>query len=319
MKYKEYTGIILGALYGTVMRVVMNPRNNSSGELYDLYNIYSVTFIWVIPIVISVIPIIIARDSISKSRAKQVFYPILSVLLFFIITLTGGIEDWLCILIISFPFLLAAGIVGLIAGHLVRLKKPNKLLSIIFVPFLIAPLEGQFEHSKSVYQTVQEIKIKGSDSLVWSYLIEVPEIKAEEYKGGIFQLIGVPRPIKSELKRVNGATYRIGYFTGGLELYESISVLEVNSKLRFNIHMDQSKLRNTPTDQHILKSKHFKFLSITYELEPTLNGNTILSLKCDYEIDSKMNKYAHFWADLIISDFEIRLLNSLKAKIENDH
>lgn len=295
----------------------MNPKENSGSELYDVFNIYSVSFIWVLPIAIGIIPVVIAKDSISKSRAKQVFYPILSVLLFFIITLTSGIEDWLCILIISLPFLLAAGITGLLAGHLIRLKKPNKLLSIVLLPLFMAPLEHQLDHSKSVYQTTKEVTINCSDSLAWSYLIEVPAIKEEEYRSGILQFMGVPRPIKSELRKINEETYRISFFTGGLELYESISMVELYSKVSFDIHIDKSKLRNTPTDQHILKSKSFKFLNISYELEPTSKNSTILTLKCDYEINSKMNSYAHFWADLIIGDFEARLLNSLKTKIEN--
>ena len=41
-----------------------------------------------------------------------------------------------------------------------------------------------------------------------------------------------------------------------------------------------------------------------------------LKLDCDYILDSKMNYYANFWAERIIKDFENKLLEVLKKKIE---
>jgi len=160
--------------------------------------------------------------------------------------------------------------------------------------------------------------INGSKDLVWSFLIEVPEIQENEYENGIFQFIGVPRPVQSKLKKINDDIYRIGYFTDGLVLYETISEIKENEKVSFNIHLEQSKLRDTPTDQHILKSDNFRFKNIAYELEEVSPNKTLLKLKCDYTIHSKMNKYADFWTNLIISDFEKRLLQTLKIKIEGD-
>ena len=85
MKYKQYLGIILGALYGLVFRLVCESKGDVD-RVYDGYNIYSISFIWVLPIVISIIPILFAREEILKSKWKQFFYPFLSVLLFFILT-----------------------------------------------------------------------------------------------------------------------------------------------------------------------------------------------------------------------------------------
>ena len=121
------------------------------------------------------------------------------------------------------------------------------------------------------------------------------------------------------MKKEEDQTYRIGYFSDGLELYETVSESVPNRKLSFEINLEQSKLRDTPTDQHILKSKNFRFESISYTLEPVSDKETLLLLTCNYQVNSKMNWYARIWADLIITDFEKRLLSCLKLKIEKEH
>ena len=141
MKFKQYIGIILGAFYGLGVRFLLNPRENSAGEIYDYYNIYTISFIWILPIVISIFPLLFAKNEILESKWKQFVFPFLSVLLFFILTLSSGIEDWLCILIIAFPFLLTAGIVGLILGPIIKNRNSNKLYSIVLLPFILSPIE----------------------------------------------------------------------------------------------------------------------------------------------------------------------------------
>ena len=147
-------------------------------------------------------------------------------------------------------------------------------------------------------------------------MIEVPEIQDHEYKGGFFNAIGIPRPIKSELKTMDGTQYRMGYFSDGLTLCETISEIDTLHSVEFAIHIDKSQLRDVPTDQHVLRSDYFTFDHITYELIELSPNKTVLQLSCDYTLNSKMNGYASFWADVIIDDFESRLLQALKGKVE---
>lgn len=316
MKFKQYIGIILGALYGLGVRFLLNPRDNSAGEIYDYYNIYTISFIWILPIVISIIPILFAKNEVLESKWKQFVFPFLSVLLFFIFTLSSGIEDWLCILLIAFPFLLTAGIVGLILGPIIKNRNSNKLYSIVLLPFILSPIESLIPNKSEHFSVESKIVIKTDKQTVWKNLIEVPEIKDKEYDKGFFNYIGVPRPIKSELEIINGTEYRIGYFSDELKLYETISKVDPLNFVEFNIHINESELRDLPTDKHLLKSDYFSFDNISYELQEVSANKTELILRCNYTLDSKMNGYANFWADKIIKDFESRLLNSLKLKIE---
>ena len=316
MKLKQYLGIILAALYGLGVRFLLNPKENNASEIYDYYNIYTISFIWILPIAISVIPILFAKNEILESKWKQFVFPFLSVFLFFIFTLSSGIEDWLCILIIAFPFLLTAGIVGLILGPIIKNKKSNKLYSIVLLPFILSPIESIIPNKTEYFKVESEIVIETHKQVVWENLIEVPEIKDNEYNKGFFNYIGVPRPIKSELEIINGKEYRIGYFSDELKLYETISKVEPLKFVEFKIQINESQLRDLPTDKHLLKSNYFSFENISYELKEISPNNTKLILCCEYTLASKMNKYANFWAERIIKDFESRLLNSLKLKIE---
>lgn len=316
MKLKQYIGILLGALYGLAVRFLLNPKDNSANEIYNYYNIYTISFIWILPIAISIIPILFGKDEVLKSKWKSFVFPVLSVLLFFIFTLSSGIEDWLCILILTFPFLLSAGIIGLIVTPIIKNRKSGKLYSIILLPLIVSPIESLIPNKTESFNVETKIIVDTDKQTIWKNLIEVPEIKENEYNKGFFNFIGVPRPIKSKIEIINQKEFRIGYFSDGLKLYETISNIEPLEFVEFNIHINESKLRDLPTDKHLLKSDYFSFEKISYSLEELAPNKTVLTLSCSYSLNSKMNGYASFWANSIIKDFEIRLLDSLKLKIE---
>src|SRR5690606_2877401 len=171
-------------------------------------------------------------------------------------------------------------------------------------------------NTTQIFSVENRIIIEQADHIIWKNILEVPEIKDSEYDFGVYNFLGVPRPVKSELKISDSGIYRIGYFSDNLKLVETISQREENKFVNFKIHIDKSQLRNKPTDQHLLKSDYFHFENISYRLNPVGDKKTELILICEYKIDSKMNGYANFWANQIISDFEVRLLNALKNKLE---
>lgn len=313
-KVKKFIGIILGASYGLLYRLLC--EYNFGNEIFD-FSIYSISFLWILPIAIGLIPVLMGQAEVLKSSNKQFFYPVLSVLLFFIISLSSGLEDWLCILLLSLPFTLVAGASGVVFAEIIKRRKNNKLYSIIILPLIFLPIESTFNLKKESFKVSSEIEINASKSLIWDNIVEVKEIGEQEYDSGFFNYIGVPRPIKSELKNINGDQIRIGYFSDELKLYERVLYSEYLAFIDFEIDLQKSTLRDVPTDKHILKSEYFKFEKIGYVLTDSANGNVCLKLNCKYSIESKMNWYANFWAKLILKDFEERLLKALKNKIEN--
>lgn len=309
-KYK-FSSVLIGALYALLFRVL------GGIDLFsELYSIFSITFIWVVPVMIGIIPIVFSSDELFKLRKNQFLFPFLSVLIFFILAFSTRLEDLFCILIISLPFIIVAGLAGILTGYIVNEQRKKKLRSLLLVPFILGPIESLIESPQTEFKVESKIIIDSNREHVWEYLIEVPFIAENEFEDGFFQNIGVPRPIESKLKIIDGSEYRIGYFTDGLELVESISNIDTLDFVEFEIHMDRSKLRDVPMDKHVLESKYFQFNTISYHLNQLDNGKTELTLNCDYQIESKMNYYANFWAQLVVEDFEERLLKVLKHKIE---
>ncbi|WP_276682363.1 hypothetical protein [Empedobacter brevis] len=123
MKQKtQYLGIALGAIYGLLIRILGDQEN-----LEDFYNIYSISFLWITPIIIGLFPILFSSNEIYKSKIKLFFYPIITVILFFIIALITRMEDLVCLLIIGLPFLIIAGIIGLLQDFEERLLNALKI------------------------------------------------------------------------------------------------------------------------------------------------------------------------------------------------
>src|SRR5690606_37791713 len=123
MKQKsQYLGILLGVIYGLIIRIIGDQ------EIFeDYYNIYSNSFLWVTPIVIGLFPILFSSNESYKSKTELFFYPIITIILFLIVALVTRIEDLVCLLIIGLPFLLVAGVIGLLLGAFVkdRIKDKN--------------------------------------------------------------------------------------------------------------------------------------------------------------------------------------------------
>lgn len=310
----QFLGILSGALYGIIFRLI------GGMELFkDLFSIYSITFIWITPICISMIPIFFSSNELYKNKIRLFLIPFITVFVFCILAWSTNIEDILCLFIIGLPFFIVAGLSGLFIGLVIRDREIKKrFYSLLLLPLILNPIENIFPDTPQTFIVESKIIIDAKAKIIWENVIEVPEIKDHEYDYGFYNYIGVPRPIKSKLEQRSGIMYRIGYFTEDFVLVESISEYNENSFVNFKIHLDQSQLRNKPTDQHLLKSGHFKFENISYRLQPLSESKTEVILTCEYRIQSKMNDYANFWAGNIIEDFEMRLLKSLKYKIEGD-
>ena len=305
--YKKYYGFIAGALYGLLFRLL--------AELNILYfEVFSITFLLIVSSVIALISNYFILEHIKYSKLKAFYYPILTILLFYIFCFITNLEDAICILILSIPQLLIVGVTGLLINQYVMQKK--KVLPVMFVPFLFAPLEDLIPDTHTTYLVEEKIVIANKPEHIYPNLLDVPLITDKEYTSGIFQTLGIPRPVQSIVEKNEEDYFRKGYFTEGMILYESITDYKTNAFVDFSIDIAKSTLRNKPTDQHVLNSNQFTFDRISYYIVPLDDNTSEVRLQCEYSIASKVNVYANFWAETIIRDFEIRLLDVLKKKLD---
>lgn len=119
IKIQSYSGLFFAVLYGVFLRVLR--------ENFDVSN-ENFILIFVVPAIISLIPVYDATTGIYISKLKLFFYPFFSVLLFLIICYVSGWKDFPLFLLLGLPFYIITGVLGILVGGVVKERAENKKL-----------------------------------------------------------------------------------------------------------------------------------------------------------------------------------------------
>ena len=229
-----------------------------------------------------------------------------------------GIEDFICLLVLAAPFFIL-GTIGALIYRIVQInrqKSKGKLLTLVLLPFLLAPIEDYIKSPSDKYIVKSEVIIDATPEKIWNNIVEVQTIDPKEYNSGFFNLIGIPRPISAIVDKKELGGQRIGNFEGGLKFIETITEYEMNKKVSFDIKIDPSTVRQKVFDQHVLNGNYFTFVDATYELTELKNRQVKLTLFSSYQLTSTINFYGKFWGDIILTDFQDRLLNVIENRCD---
>lgn len=298
-------GIFIGVAYGIVSHMVFGQKEILA----------SVTYILITPGILGTVPLMFAENEKLKSYRNRIVIPWMTVATFFLALYLMGIEDSLSLLIMAAPFFVMGTIGALIYGTVQknRRKRKYELLSLMFLPFLSAAIEKSIASPSEIYNVKSAIAISAEPETIWGHIVEVNPIKKEEYKVGIFNILGIPRPINASIDKKGLGGLRIGNFEGGLRFMETIVEYSEDERVAFNITID-SKTINA---QHVLNDGYFMFVGANYELAPLKNGQVKLTLFSSYRLTTNINGYAKFWGNRILFDFQERLLRVIKKRCEN--
>lgn len=303
-----YLGLLIGVAYALITRFVFGEEAN----------LVSLTYLFLVPAVLGIIPLVFADDKQIKSYRTIIFIPWLTVVSAFLMMFLLGWEESLCFLVLGGPFFMFATI-GALIYRLIRIhkdKKRNTLLTVILIPFLFSPIEQAINSPSQIYTVTSEVVINSTPDFVWNNIIRVPEIKDNEYQSGYFNHLGVPRPLEAELSSEKLGALRIGHFEDGLTFIEHITEWQPNKKVSFDITVDPTTIRNKVFDQHVLKGNYFSFVNATYEIEKVNDKQIKLRLASGYRLTSKINFYNKFWGNLFLQDFQDRLLAVIKLRCD---
>ncbi|KOS05080.1 hypothetical protein AM493_02800 [Flavobacterium akiainvivens] len=299
-------GILLGIVYGILTRLFMDS------------NIASITFMVAVPVVVGLIPLFFIHNEQQKSYKSLIFIPWLTILGFFLSLYLLGIEDLICFLILLVPFIvlgtLGAFIYRFVSIH--KEKKKGRLLVIGIVPFLLLPLEQVFIAPSQSYTVTSTIIVNALPEEIWHNIVEVPTITNAEYTPGVFNHLGIPRPVNATVTKKAIGGIRTGTFSGGLQFTEKIIDYTQNKRLEVSIAIGHVPKSKKVFEQHVLKGNYFTFENATYTLTPMANGTVKLSLSAGYSLTTNVNFYGKWWADMMIKDFQDRLLEVIAARCE---
>lgn len=299
-------GVLIGIIYGVVTRVVFGERATLA----------SITYLFLIPTILGIIPMIFANDDQLRSYRNIIFIPWVTTATFFLTTLLVGLEEFLCLLVLAAPFF----ILGTIGAFIVRLvmlhRQKNKFMAIIFLPFLLSPFEEAIKSPSEIYTVSDEIVINASREDVWKNIINVADINKDEFTPGFFNYIGIPRPLNAVVDKQEVGGTRIGNFDGGLKFVEKLTVFEPNERVSFSIDVDPASVSSRVFDQHVLNGNYFSFIDATYDVIDDGGEQTRLRLTSRYRLTSKVNFYGKWWGEQILGDFQERLLSVMKKRAE---
>ena len=248
-------GIALGIAYGLVTRLIFGHKATLA----------SVTYLFIIPTILGIIPLMFADNEKLKSYRNIIFIPWLTIATFFLTMFLFGIEDFLCLLVLAAPFFIL-GTVGALIYRLVQInrqKSKGKLLSLVLLPFLFAPIEEYIKTPSDTFVVKSEVIINATPQLIWDNIVEVEKIKEDEYNSGFFNSLGIPRPISATVDKKELGGERIGNFEGGLKFIETITEYEKNKKVSFDIKINPTTVREKVFDQHVLNGNYFTFVDAT--------------------------------------------------------
>lgn len=308
---KSYFGIIFSVIYALTFRVLVE---------FNVLDINSWTYIILVPFVMGYIPFMFDKKVFMKSRLKCVFFPLLSVISFLFIAFITRLEDLGCFIILFPPYVFFSVVLSVIFRYILNAEdsqnsnniKRNGLVFLV-IPILLGNVENYFNKKESKLIVYQKIFIKAPKEKIWKNLFSVPNL-THYIDQSTFNYFGFPNPVKSEYNEKTNV--RLGYFSNGIILNESVVESKPFEELSFKINVEESNLESSQTFDHILKNKNLIFNTITYKLQSVDENTTELTLVCDYKVKSNIPFYGEFWSESIILDFENKLLKALKKQNE---
>ena len=158
-----------------------------------------------------------------------------------------------------------------------------------------------------------EVMVNASASVVWKNTLSIADIKDHELPWTFsHDILGVPKPLSAAYD--NGTRHL--RWTQGVSLREIVTALEPNQRIAWEFDFyDQAVLR--AVDPHISpNSKFTRLRSGSYSFEPIAGGGTRLTLETQLDIATPLNLYFGPWADRILQDFHISVLNVIKQRSE---
>ncbi|HTF18332.1 MAG TPA: hypothetical protein VK658_09690 [Chryseolinea sp.] len=302
-------GIFLGLTYGLLTRIIFGERATLA----------SISYLFLIPTVLGMVPLMLANYEQLKSYRNLIFIPWLTVGTFFLTMVLVGLEGFLCLMVLAAPFIILASI-GAFIFRLIQIRrdqKKGKYVGLLMLPFLLSPLEQLITSPSATYDVTSTVVIASGSEEVWLNIIEVDSISEHEYNGGWFHDLGIPRPISATVDTRGVGGQRIGHFEGGLIFMERITHYDALHAVSFDIQVDPNSVGEKVFDQHVLNGNYFQFVNATYRLTARPHREIVLELKSSYQLTSKINFYGKLWGDVILKDFQNRLLEVIKRRCES--
>jgi hypothetical protein len=306
------TGIPFAILYGVVTRWLFGVNNN------DLFIVMTLAFILFVPLVLGLLTVWVAPASVLVKWHYAFFMPWLTSALTILTIALFKLEAVVC-LVMGLPLFLLLSTLGGLSVRWIRRRRSSASASpfmglLLLAPYLLAPLEMQVPVSASIRQVDTSIIVNADVATIWSHIIEVDPIGADEARFSPFHWIGLPKPHKAIMTNPGAEAVRYGYFEDGLIFIEEIVAWQENDYLAFTIERDPAA--EMAPILHEIDGDYFQVLDGFYQLEPLADGRVRLHLSSRHQLSTHFNAYAGIWTDAVMRDLQDDILAIVRDRSE---
>lgn len=320
--FTPLVGVLLGAGYGVVARLVFSRRNVDQPGVGPLFAGLSLAFLFLVPVALGVLTITFSSERTRRSVAAWIFLPWVSCFLLMAAVAALPWEGTICLVLAAPIFLTMSTVGGVIAGSAFRSKSrsvPPVLPSVVaaLMPFFFAPVESRLPTPTRERTVTNEVLIDAPPEVVWRNLVRVPEIQPSERAFSAFHAIGIPRPLEASIDREGLGALRTARFAGGVTFEETITEWEGERRLGFDIAVDPDSIRSDVLDEHVrVGGPYFDVLHGGFVLERAAGGRTRLVLSSRHRLSTRLNAYAGIFSDAIMRDLQVGICRVIKARSE---
>jgi hypothetical protein len=306
------SGVPFALIYGILTRWFFGVNNN------DLFIVMTLAFILFVPLALGALTVWVAPLPLLDRWPYAVFMPWLTSALTILTIALFKLEAVVCIVMALPLFLLLATLGGLIVRW-IRQRRSSASASpfvglLLLAPYLLVPLEMQIPVSASIRQVDTSIIVDADVATIWSHIIEVDPISADEARFSPFHWIGLPKPHKAIMTNPGAEAVRYGYFEDGLIFIEEIVAWQENEYLAFTIERDPAA--EMAPILHEIDGPYFQVLDGFYQLEPLADGRVRLHLSSRHQLSTHFNAYAGIWTDAVMNDLQDDILAIVRDRSE---
>jgi hypothetical protein len=261
----------------------------------------------IIPIVMGIINAYCWKDLglTSKQKAKYAFYNLLILLSLSFLFMGEGI---FCLIIVS-PLLLVFLFIGIFIGKIMYENKKNGRLNVsIFGFLLIAFIFDVNSDHHYVRMVSDEIVIQATPDKIWNHVVAFEPIQ-EKPTFWMFKL-GMPKPMQTTVTGYYQGAGRKCIFNDSIIFEETMTVFQPNKDLTFDIV-------TPPQDPEIIG--HIETQRGQFILKDNHDGTTTLIGNSWYKLNVFPAWYYDLWAESIVRNVHLRVMNHIKLLSEKKH
>lgn len=310
MRTGAVTGMLAALAYGLAGEWVFLQWNDL------LIGTLSISFLILVPVVLGGLTVAFAPESQKESWPYAVFAPWV---VCFVLGVGVGLlamEAWVCItMALPLCFVLSSLGGAAMRWWIVR-RRDRQLLSILlFVPFLLAPVEAQWQPPTTTRRVTVAIDVAAAPETVWNAIIAVPEIQPGEGGFAWFRWMGLPQPRAATLSEPGPAGMRYANYANGFQVIEPVQLWEPHHRYRFDVELDPASHQPTPLWAAVA-GRAVDVEWVEYTLEPRGPNQLRLHLTSQYALTTPVNPYAGVWLDFILQDFQAYILRVVGGRAE---